>query len=50
MLQSLENKLCNFETELKSMSIKVSVYEDNLALRETLAEIIRSTEDFELAG
>lgn len=32
------------------MNIKVAVYEDNQALRETLAEIIRSSEGFELAG
>ncbi|MBK7244985.1 MAG: response regulator transcription factor [Saprospiraceae bacterium] len=32
------------------MAIKVAIYEDNLALRETLSEIIRSNAEFELAG
>ena len=39
-----------FETQTIEMNIKVAIYEDNVSLLETLAEVIRSSEGLELVG
>jgi len=39
-----------FVTQTIEMNIKVAIYEDNVSLLETLAEVIRSSEGLELVG